>query len=109
MFHELRTYTCMPGKMPVVLKRFETVTLGLFRKYGIRNGPLFTVAVGESNMQVKYMIEWDSHEQRDKAWTAFRADPAWAEALATSEKDGPTVANIAVELLSAVPFSVAAR
>lgn len=109
MFHELRTYTCMPGKLPVVLKRFETVTLGLFKKYGIRNGPLFTVAVGEDNLQIKYLIEWDSHEQRDKAWAAFRADPAWADALATSEKDGPSVAKITNELLAAVPFSVPPR
>jgi hypothetical protein len=106
MFHELRTYTCLPGKLPTVLKRFETTTLGLFRKYGIRNGPLFTVAVGEDNMQVKYLIEWDSHEQREKAWTAFRADPAWQEAVAVSEKDGPTVAKITNELLTAVPFSL---
>ena len=106
MFHELRTYTCLPGRLPTVLRRFETTTLGLFKKYGIRNGPLFTVAIGEDNLQIKYLIEWDSHEQRDKAWTAFRADPAWQEAVAVSEKDGPTVAKITNELLAAVPFSL---
>jgi hypothetical protein len=109
MFHELRTYTCMPGKLPVVLKRFESTTLGLFKKYGIRNGPLFTVAVGEDNLQVKYMIEWDSHEQRDKAWTAFRADPAWTDALSISEREGPSVARIQNELLAVVPFSTSSR
>ena len=109
MFHEFRTYTCMPGKLPVVLKRFETTTLGLFKKYGIRNGPLFTVALGDDNLQLKYLIEWDSHEQRDKAWAAFRADPAWHEALAKSEKDGPSVARIGNELLVAVPFSLPPR
>jgi hypothetical protein len=106
MIHEFRTYTCMPNKLPTVLKRFETVTLGLFAKYGIRNGPLFTVAVGENNQQVKYMIEWDNLAERDRAWAAFRADPAWAQALQESEKDGPSVAKITNELLSAVPFSV---
>jgi hypothetical protein len=109
VFYEFRTYTCMPGKLPVVLKRFESVTLGLFRKYGIRNGPLFTVAVGDDNLQVKYLIEWDSHEQRDKAWADFRADPAWIEALSVSEKDGPSVAKMTNELLVAAPFSVSAR
>lgn len=99
----------MPGKLPAVLKRFETTTLGLFKKYGIRNGPLFTVALGDDNLQIKYLIEWDSHEQRDKAWAAFRADPAWQEALAMSEKDGPIVARISNELLVAVPFSVTPR
>ena len=106
MIYEFRTYTCMPGKMPIVLKRFENTTLGLFKKYGIRNGPVFTVAVGQDNQQIKYIIEWESHEQRDKAWTAFRADPAWQEALALSEKDGPSVSKIANELLVAAPFSL---
>lgn len=109
MIYELRTYTCMPGKLPVVLKRFETVTLGLFKKHGIRNGALFTTAIGEDSQQIKYMIEWDSHEQREKAWAAFRAEPAWAEALAVSEKDGPSVQRIANELLAAVPFSIPAK
>ena len=99
----------MPGKLPVVLKRFETMTLGLFKKYDIRNGPQFTVALGDDNLQIKYPIESDSHEQRDKAWAAFRADPAWHEALAMSEKDGPSVARISNELLVAVPFSVTPR
>lgn len=106
MFYEFRTYTCMPGKLPVVLKRFETVTLGLFEKHGIRRvTPLYTVALGEDNNQLKYVLEWPSHEERERAWAAFRADPAWAAALAESEKDGPTVARIANELLAAVPFS----
>ncbi|MCW5653783.1 NIPSNAP family protein [Hydrogenophaga sp.] len=106
MFYELRTYTCLPGKLPIVLKRFETATLGLFKKHGFRRGPLFTVAVGDDNLQIKYILEWDSHEQRDKAWVAFRNDPEWAKALAESEKDGPVVAKISNELLMAVPFSV---
>jgi len=106
MFYEWRTYTCLPGKLPVVLKRFETATLGLFARHGIRNGPLYTVAVGDDNLQVKYMIEWESHEQRERAWSAFRADPEWARALAESEKDGPVVAKISNELLQAVPFSL---
>ena len=106
MIYELRTYTCLPGKLPAVLKRFEKVTLGLFKKHGIRNGPLFTVAVGEDNQQLKYLIEWESHAERDKAWTAFRADPDWQRAVAESEKDGPVVLKISNELLQAAPFSV---
>lgn len=106
MFYEFRTYTCMPGKMPVVLNRFKAATLGLFRKHGFKPGPLFTIGVGEDNNQVKYILEWESHAQRDAAWVAFRADPGWAQAVAESEKDGPTVARIGIELLTAVPFSL---
>ena len=107
MFYEFRTYTCMPGKLPVVLKRFETATLSLFEKHGIRRiTPLFTVGVGEDNLQLKYVLQWESHEQRDRAWAAFRADPDWLKAVAESEKDGPVVARIANELLAAAPFSL---
>jgi hypothetical protein len=105
MFYEFRTYTCMPNKIAVVLKRFEAVTLGLFEKHGIRRiTPVFTVAVGDTT-QIKYILQWDSFEQRDQAWSAFRADPAWQQALAESEKDGATVQRIANELLSAAAFS----
>jgi len=107
MFYEWRTYTCMPGKLPVVLKRFETVTLSLFAEHGIRRvTPLLTVNVGEDNNQIKYMLQWDSHEQRDKAWASFRADPRWHAAVQESEKDGPTVLKITNEILAAVPFSL---
>jgi len=106
MIHELRTYTCLPGKLPVVLKRFENHTLGLFRKHGIRNGPLFTVAVGEDSQQIKYILEWESMAERDRIWTAFRADPEWKKVLAETEKDGPLVARIANEILAAAPFSL---
>jgi hypothetical protein len=31
MIHELRIYHCMPGRLPDLHKRFETVTLKLFQ------------------------------------------------------------------------------
>jgi hypothetical protein len=106
MIHEFRTYTCLPGKLPIVLKRFETTTLALFKKHGIRHGPLFTVAIGDDNLQIKYMVEWESYAERDKAWAAFRVDPDWQKALADSEKDGPLIAKMSVEMLVAAAFSV---
>ncbi len=107
MFYEFRTYTAAPGKLPAVLKRFETVTVPLFEKHGIRRiTPVFTVAVGDDNTQLKYILQWESHEQRDRAWGAFRADPDWQKALAEYDKDGAIVAKISNELLAAAPFSV---
>ena len=106
MIYEFRTYTCLPGKLPIVLKRFETATLGLFKKHGFRPGPIFTVGVGDDNLQVKYILEWESQNERDKAWTAFRGDPDWHKALAESEKDGPVLAKMSNELLVAAPFSI---
>jgi hypothetical protein len=67
---------------------------------------VFTVAVGDDTAQIKYVLQWESYEERDRAWAAFRADPAWLEALAETDKDGPLVVRIANELLAAAPFSL---
>lgn len=107
MFYEFRTYTCAPGKLPAALKRFETVTLALFDKHGFKRvTPLFTVTLGADNTQIKYILQWESHDQRDRAWAAMRADPEWLKALAETDKDGPLVVRIANELLAAAPFSL---
>ena len=45
MIHELRTYHCMPGRMPDVFARFERVTLSLFSRHGIRATHFWTVLV----------------------------------------------------------------
>ncbi len=35
MIHELRIYHCLPGRLPALLKRFETRTLKIWEKHGI--------------------------------------------------------------------------
>jgi hypothetical protein len=36
MSHELRIYNIVPGKMPDINKRFNDVTMGLFKKHNMR-------------------------------------------------------------------------
>ncbi len=36
MIYELRVYHCVPGRLPNLLKRFDTITLKLWEKHGIR-------------------------------------------------------------------------
>ena len=31
MIYEYRNYHCLPGKLPAIVKRFETVTVRLFK------------------------------------------------------------------------------
>jgi hypothetical protein len=38
MIYELRIYHCLPGRLPALIKRFETVTMRLFEKHGFRQG-----------------------------------------------------------------------
>ena len=42
MIYELRVYHCVPGRLPDLIKRFDTLTLPLWKKHGIQLiGPRF--------------------------------------------------------------------
>ena len=103
--YEMRVYRCLPGRLPNLLKRFETITLNLWDKHGIRQAGFFTTVVGESNQDLTYLLEWDSLADRDKKWTAFVTDPEWISARAETEKDGQIVGNIVNRFLTPTSFS----
>ena len=105
MLHELRIYTCLPGKLPLLMKRFETATLAIWQRHGIKQAGFWTTAIGESNHALTYLIAWESLAEREKKWGAFMADPEWMEKRAASEKDGPIVANISSQILTPTAFS----
>ena len=105
MIVESRVYRCMPGKLPSVLKRFETITLKLFDKHGIRQAGFFTTLVGASSQELTYFLSWDSLAEREKKWTAFATDPEWLAAKVETEKDGPIVDTITNQFLVPTAFS----
>ncbi len=107
MLYELRTYHCVPGRLPALVKRFETTTMRLFEKHGIRQLGFWTVAIGESNQDLIYILQWESLAQREKCFAAFQSDPEWIEARRKSEADGPLVASIANSILTPTAFSAA--
>ena len=107
MIYELRIYRCIPGRLPALLKRFEDATLKLWDKHGIRQAGFWTTLIGESNMDLTYMLKWESLAEREQKWAAFMSDPAWLTARADSEKDGQIVANITSSFLTPTAFSVA--
>jgi hypothetical protein len=105
MIYESRIYRCMPGRLPALLKRFETVTLKLFEKHGIRQAGFFTTLIGESNQELTYFLAWESLAERETKWTAFQSDPDWIAARAKSEEDGQIINNIVSQLLVPTAFS----
>jgi hypothetical protein len=105
MLHELRVYHAMPGRLPDLLKRFETITVRLFEKHGIKQVGFWTVAIGESNQQLIYMLEWSSMAEREARWGSFQADPEWIEARRKSEENGPLLASLANSILRPTAFS----
>jgi NIPSNAP len=105
MIYEQRIYTCIPGKLPALLSRFENHTLKIWERHGIRPAGFWTVLIGEGNHDLHYMLAWDSLADREKKWNAFQADPSWRKARDESEKDGPLIANIKSALLRPTLFS----
>ncbi len=105
MIHELRIYRTLPGRMPALLKRFETATLRIWEKHGIKQAGFWTTLIGESNNDLTYLLAWESLADRETRWAAFVADPEWIAARNESEKDGPIVANVASSILQPTAFS----
>jgi len=105
MILEMRVYRCVPGRLPALLKRFETVTLRIWERHGIKQAGFFTTLVGESNQELTYFLAWDSLAEREKKWNAFLADPEWITARARTEEDGQIVANIVSQFLVPTAFS----
>jgi NIPSNAP len=105
MIHELRIYTCLPGKLPALMKRFETVTIPIWERHGIRQAGFWTTVIGESNLQLIYLLAWESLAERERKWSVFQSDPEWMEKRAASEKDGPLLSNVSSQILAPTAFS----
>lgn len=105
MIYEMRVYRCVPGRLPALLKRFDTATLKIWEKHGIRQAGFFTTLIGESNQELTYFLAWESLAERETKWGAFMTDPDWMKARAESEADGQIVSNIVSQLLTPTAFS----
>jgi len=105
MIYELRIYECLPGRLPALNHRFETITIKLWEKHGIRPVGFWTTLIGPSNQRLYYLLEWEDLAERDRKWNAFAADPDWLTARAETEKDGPIVARVTNEILTPTSYS----
>ncbi|TDR94034.1 NIPSNAP family protein [Enterovirga rhinocerotis] len=105
MIYELRVYHCLPGRLPALLKRFESTTLGIWERHGIRQAGFWTTLIGPSNQALTYLLAWESLAEREQKWNVFQADPEWVEKRAASEADGQIVAHIESSFLAPTAFS----
>lgn len=108
MIYELRIYTAVPGRMPLVLKRFRDATLRIWERHGIRQAGFWTTVVGSDSNSLTYLLAWESLAEREAKWAAFVADPEWVAARDASEADGPIVAQMANSFLAPTSFSALA-
>ncbi len=105
MIHELRVYHCVPGRLPDLNRRFETITLKLWDKHRFRPVGFWTTLIGVDHQALYYLLEWDSLAERERRWNAFASDPEWLAARAETEKNGQIVARIENQILVPTAYS----
>jgi hypothetical protein len=105
MIHELRIYHCVPGKLPALNNRFETITLKLWEKHQIRPIGFWTTLVGPNSNDLYYLIEWENMSERETKMNKFMTDPEWIAAKAQTEINGPIVDRVENMFLAPTAYS----
>ena len=105
MLYELRVYHCVPGRLPDLLKRFDTITLNIWKRHGIEQAGFWTTTIGGSSQTLYYFLKWETLAEREAKMAKFGADPEWLSARAKTEENGPIVASITNSFLTPTSFS----
>jgi len=105
MLVELRVYYCEPTRLPALLDRFRTVTLGFFEKYGIEQVGFWTTLVGQDNHTLTYLLKWRDMAHRDEVWSAFQSDPEWIRQRNATEVERTIVTRVENSFLAPTDFS----
>ena len=104
MIYELRIYDAMPGKMRELNERFANHATKYFAKHGMKMIGFWTEDIGTSN-RITYILAFEDLADRDKKFTAFRADPDWGKALRESEKNGPLTSKVTSVIMRPTSYS----
>ena len=104
--YELRTYTCLEGKLPDLLKRFREHTVDIFNRHGMESiGYWVPQDPEKSKTTLIYVISHASREQAKKNWAAFVADPEWKKIAEESQRDGKIIDRIESVFVDATDYS----
>ena len=105
MLYELRIYHCVTGRLPALLNRFDTITLKLWEKHGIKQAGFWTTEIGPNANDLYYLLKWNSLAEREEKWNAFTSDPEWLQKKAETESDGPILESLSNSILKPTNFS----
>ena len=61
---EYRKYEAVPGKLPALHRRFQTITLGYFKKHGVEVVGFWDVVVGTTN-ELHYLVRYEDLAHRE--------------------------------------------
>jgi len=103
----LKRYVANEGKSEAMQRRFEQLTMPIFKRIGIDVVQCWT-APAEPGV-LYYLVRFDSEAASERAWTAFAADAEWKAGKAASETAGPLLASQSTVRLVPTSFSPAAH
>jgi hypothetical protein len=106
VLYELREYVAVPGRLPVLIERFNTTTIPLFAKHGMELVQIGRTSIGERSFgELVYTLAFADLADMDAKWAAFVQDPEWVAAEAASETDGPLIQTLRRRVLDPSPFT----
>lgn len=104
---ELRTYHSPTARQWKLLhERFAGPEIRIFHRTGVH--PLFytSTVFGPMRPNLTYLIPFDNLAAREKAWTAFGADPEWIKVRAESIARGGQISSVSqISLYRAASYS----
>ena len=106
---EMRTYHCLPGRLPALNKRFSESTCKLFKKHGMEVIGFWTPTDekdGKNSETLVYMLAHPSRDAAKKSWEAFVNDPEWKQSKAASEADGKIIDRMESVFLNPTAYSM---
>lgn len=108
MIYELREIQVAPGvsKLPAEHEGIEKIVLPGFQKGGAKVIGCWSNTAGSGPSRLAILLQWESLEQRTKAFAATAADPAYQRAMAESEKDGPLTVGANISFLQPTRYSL---
>src|SRR5947207_15089041 len=105
MIYELRVYHAVPGRLPDLLKRFDTITLKIWQRHGIEQDGFWTVLVGDSNQALYSLLKWEKLADRERISNDFEPDPEWHRQPAETEANVPIVERVPNTFLPPTSFT----
>lgn len=102
MIYELREYVAHGHALEKVHERFATTTLALFERHGLDVAGFWTDRADPA--RILYLLRFPDAAAKDAAWARFQSDEEWQQAKASSEADGPIVAEMTSRTLEPVSY-----
>lgn len=102
MIYDMRTYTCLPGTVPLQMKLWMEHGMAVQKKHLGEPVMYGAPEVGELNTYV-HVWAYDSHADRETRRAAMQADPEWIAFLKASREAGYITAQ-RNQVLVAAPF-----